>query len=107
MKTKKMTALFLAATMAAGVLTGCGGGSDKGATADTGAAANTGEVKTSANGNGKKVTIRFAWWGGQERADLTNEAVNLFMEKKSGYRGRDKLLSMGFLLGKLIGGVDG
>ena len=81
MKTKKMIALFLAATMAAGALTGCGGGSDKGATADTGAAANTGEVKTSENGNGKKVTIRFAWWGGQERADLTNEAVNLFMEK--------------------------
>lgn len=27
------------------------------------------------------VTIRFAWWGGEERAYKTQEAVNLFMDK--------------------------
>lgn len=29
----------------------------------------------------KKTVIRFAWWGGQERADLTEAALALFMEK--------------------------
>ncbi|MDH2424345.1 extracellular solute-binding protein [Sphaerisporangium sp. TRM90804] len=28
-----------------------------------------------------KVTIRFAWWGSEQRAKITNEAVQLFMRK--------------------------
>lgn len=62
---------MLAAVMAAGMLAGCGsnGGDSK---------------KDSSSGTEKSektTTIRFGWWGGQERADLTNEAVKLFMEK--------------------------
>ncbi|MFC4586857.1 ABC transporter substrate-binding protein [Sphaerisporangium corydalis] len=33
-----------------------------------------------AAGDGK-VTIRFAWWGSEQRAKITNEAVQLFMRK--------------------------
>jgi multiple sugar transport system substrate-binding protein len=54
-------ALTLAATA---TVAGCGGGSgSKGASADA------------------KQTIRFVWWGNQDRADATNKAVKLFMAK--------------------------
>lgn len=35
-------------------------------------------------GNGEEVTIRFAWWGNQDRAEKTIEAVRLFEEKNPG-----------------------
>ncbi len=51
--------------------------------------------------DGEKTTIRFAWWGGQERADMTNEAVELFMEKEPGYRSGNKLFTRGTPTGKI------
>ena len=82
MRMKKIMALFLTAAMAAGVLSGCGGGNSQ--TTDNTSADGTSSVETTSavkNGKDGRTTIRFAWWGGQERADLTNEAVKLFMEK--------------------------
>ena len=66
MRKKRVAAFGMAFALAAGVFGGYGNG---------GAA-----VKAS-DGSGEKVTLRFAWWGGQERADMTNEAVELFMEQ--------------------------
>lgn len=40
-----------------------------------------GAVTTFAADNEEPVTIRFAWWGGQDRADKTNQAIELFMEQ--------------------------
>ena len=82
MRMKKIMALFLTAAMAAGVLSGCGGGNSQ--TTDNTSADGPSSVETTSavkNGKDGRTTIRFAWWGGQERADLTNEAVKLFMEK--------------------------
>ncbi len=82
MRMKKIMALFLTAALAAGVLSGCGGGNSQ--TTDNTSADGTSSVETTSavkNGKDGRTTIRFAWWGGQERADLTNEAVKLFMEK--------------------------
>ncbi|HJA68237.1 MAG TPA: ABC transporter substrate-binding protein [Candidatus Mediterraneibacter cottocaccae] len=68
MKKKRLMACLLAGTLAAGLLAGCGNG-------------NTQNEGSEGSGSEGKTTIRFAWWGGQERADMTNEAVQLFMEK--------------------------
>ncbi|MDO4338700.1 MAG: extracellular solute-binding protein [Eubacteriales bacterium] len=64
MMKKRVFAFGLASVLAAGSLTGYG----------------STEVKAE-SASGEKTTLRFAWWGGQERADMTNEAVELFMEK--------------------------
>lgn len=67
MKKKRLMACLLVGTLAVGLLAGCGNG-------------NAQNESSEGNSDGK-TTIRFAWWGGQERADMTNEAVKLFMEK--------------------------
>lgn len=51
----------------------CGNGDDGG---PNGAA---GDGATSDGGSGDAVTIRFAWWGNEERAAITNAAVEEFM----------------------------
>ncbi len=58
---KRMLAIALTACMAVGSLAGT--------------------VTASAAEKEDPVTIRFAWWGGQDRADKTNKAVELFMEQ--------------------------
>lgn len=58
---KRMVAIALTACMAVGSLTGT--------------------VTASAEEKENPVTIRFAWWGGQDRADKTNQAIELFMEQ--------------------------
>lgn len=102
---KKIVALGLSVALVACVLTGCGNGgnqagessaaagensaADNSSTGQGEAAENTATEGTESEeseaevnaSNGETVTLRFAWWGGQERADLTNEAVELFMER--------------------------
>jgi len=66
MRMKKIMALFLTAAMAAGVLSGCGGGNSQ--TTDNTSADGTSSVETTSavkNGKDGRTTIRFAWWGGQ------------------------------------------
>lgn len=78
---KKMLALALTACMTAGVLTGCGSQTDNTANVSSSTqAGTTTEAKTDSEST-EPVTIRFAWWGSQERADKTNAAIELFMEK--------------------------
>lgn len=98
---KKLIATFLIVGMVAGSLAGCGGSSPENAApvengTKTGETAAPESAASAENGtkteetaapeaaapeNGEQVTIRFAWWGGQDRADKTNKAVELFMEK--------------------------
>lgn len=71
---KKLVAAVLLASMLVGSLAGCGNNEGKD-TAKPDSKANTEES------SGDQATIKFAWWGSQERADKTNKAVELFMEK--------------------------
>ena len=64
---KKIISSVLLAAMVTGMLAGCG------------SSAETGDTSVSTDND--KATIRFAWWGSQDRADKTNEAVKLFMEE--------------------------
>ena len=92
---KKVVAALLAMCMVAGALTGCGNGnqsqsSDNSSVANASAQEDSATVDEQENADaaedttattedeaasGEPVTIRFAWWGGQERADKTNAAV--------------------------------
>lgn len=88
MMKKKVMAFALVAVMAAGAFAGCGnsGNTDQKNNEDqkneSSASVDAKSEKTDGEKtDGEKTTIRFAWWGGQERADMTNEAVELFMEK--------------------------
>lgn len=86
MKKRKVAALVLSMSMVTGMLAGCGDSSSSGTTASTGTtgAVTAEESKTeqpAPSGSGEPVTISFAWWGSQDRADRTNQAVELFMEK--------------------------
>lgn len=78
---KKMLALALMACMTAGALTGCGSQADN--TTNASSSTQTGTTTEAENDDEstEPVTIRFAWWGGQERADKTIAAIELFMEK--------------------------
>lgn len=83
---KRMMALALMACMTVGLFAGCGsktedGASDANASADASGQTETTDEAKNDTADGDQVTIRFAWWGSQERADKTNAAVELFMEK--------------------------
>lgn len=92
MKKKQTAAMLLAMSMAIGSLTACGSGSGSGDTtaapSGTETTAADGQTQTEAksadggkNASGETATITFSWWGSQDRADRTNQAVELFMEK--------------------------
>lgn len=81
---KRMLALFMAAAMTAGSMAGCSG---KG-TAETEAGTTTGAVsenakatetdKASVSEKDEKITLRFAWWGGDERNKATIDVIDQF-----------------------------
>lgn len=96
---KKVFAMVLAIVLAASLLTGCskngetkqtGQEQTKGAgdaASDDGISDSTaGEVKTTPSGyqlksiTDKPVTLRFMWWGGDERNNATLEVIDQFME---------------------------
>lgn len=72
---------MMAASMALS-LAACGGSaaSSAASAADStsGAASTSTAASTSSN---EQVTLRFAWWGGDERANATMEVINKFMEE--------------------------
>lgn len=71
---KKVISLLLCASMVLS-MAACGGAPAASASESTSGAAST-------EGSGdEQVTLRFAWWGGDSRHELTLEAVDLFMEK--------------------------
>lgn len=84
---RKITAAALAATMLLSSLAGCSSassGSTAASTSDT--ASGTAASTATGEAGGEAATIRFMWWGGQDRADKTNKAMELFMEKNPGIK---------------------
>ncbi len=80
---KKTIAVLLTAAMAAGVLAGCGSSSDSSSSADSAAASTeSGAEETaeaaSSTASGDSVTLRFAWWGGDERNEATQAVIDQF-----------------------------
>ena len=78
---KKMTrtmALLTAAVMTAGSVAGCGASSKP----DAGTAAQSGGQTTAAGETaaGEKITLRFAWWGGEARHNATLKAIEKYQE---------------------------
>lgn len=73
---KRMLALFLTASMAAGSMLGCSGKGTAGAAAETEKKAET--EKTSASDGDEKIALRFAWWGGDERNEATLDVIEQF-----------------------------
>ena len=78
---KQLMAGMMAASMALS-LAACGGSAASSAApaadSTSGAASTSTAASTSSN---EQVTLRFAWWGGDERANATMEVINKFMEE--------------------------
>ena len=74
---KRIIAGLLATSMLVS-LAGCSGGGA--ASSETASTAGTSEAATSAStDSGETVTLRFAWWGGDDRTNATMEVINQFM----------------------------
>lgn len=84
---KKTISLVLAAMMSIGMLAGCGSSSsaDSSAAQSTEAAESATQAETTAatdaSGN---VTLRFAWWGGDERNEATQAVIDQYEEAHPG-----------------------
>lgn len=80
----KGKALFCALAIAAGMLSGCSGGngqpSSQAPASSAAAPAASSEAASSAPADGEEVTLRINWWGGQERADITQEVINMYKQ---------------------------
>lgn len=78
---KQLMAGMMAASMALS-LAACGGSAASSAApaadSTSGAASTSTAASTSSD---EQVTLRFAWWGGDERANATMEVINKFMEE--------------------------
>lgn len=85
---KRTISVILSAMLAAGMLAGCGS-SSTGASADTASqteaadseAASTDSASSDAAGS---VTLRFAWWGGDERNEATQAVIKQYEEAHPG-----------------------
>ncbi|WP_373264006.1 ABC transporter substrate-binding protein [Hungatella hathewayi] len=82
---KKYLAIPAVLCLAASLLTACGGGKGETTAADTKAeqgqtaAAEKETVKT-ADGGSEQITLRFSWWGGEERLAATLDVIKQFEE---------------------------
>jgi len=82
---KRLLAATMAAVMTAGLCAGCSSGSSAGNSAKTAttqaqaegtsAAGNTGQAAAT---GGEEITLRFSWWGGDERNAATLEVIEQF-----------------------------
>ncbi len=84
---KKLLAMGLSVTMIAGMLTGCGSSSTESgdSTASTSQTQSevteqntASEISQTAASDDKPITLRFAWWGGDERNAATLEVIEQF-----------------------------
>ena len=84
---KKLLAMGLSVTMIAGMLTGCGSSSTESgdATASTSQTQSevteqntASEISQTAASDDEPITLRFAWWGGDERNAATLEVIEQF-----------------------------
>lgn len=82
---KKYLAIPAALCLAASLLTACGGGKGETTAADTKAeqgqtAAAEKETTKTADGGSEQITLRFSWWGGEERLAATLDVIKQFEE---------------------------
>lgn len=80
---KRFVASLLTAAVCLTSFAGCSGGT-KQANADSAASQQASEAKSGAANAGvptDKVTLRFQWWGGDDRHKATNDAIKKFEEK--------------------------
>lgn len=66
-KTKKVLSVMLAAMMTTSLVVGCAGGGGE-----------TENGKSESGGDGEKVTLRFSWWGGDERNEATLDVIEAY-----------------------------
>lgn len=82
---KKYLAIPAVLCLAASLLTACGGGKSETTAADTMAeqSQNTSaekETTKTADGGSEQITLRFSWWGGDERLAATLDVIKQFEE---------------------------
>ena len=82
---KKYLAIPAVLCLAASLLTACGGGKGETTAADTKAeqgqtAAAEKETAKTADGGSEQITLRFSWWGGEERIAATLDVIKQFEE---------------------------
>lgn len=82
---KKYLAIQAVLCLAASLLTACGGGKGETTAADTKAeqgqtAAAEKETAKTADGGSEQITLRFSWWGGEERLAATLDVIKQFEE---------------------------
>ena len=87
---KRVLALALVSTITAGIVTGCGSSAGTGDAGNTGSTTGSqtnseagGNTQTPGNdpapaGSEEPITLRFAWWGGDERNAATLEVIEQF-----------------------------
>ena len=81
---KKILTLILSLSMTTVLLVGCGGSGDDTvqdqAVGDTSgsSADNSSGAPAKASSDGNQITLRFAWWGGDERAEATLAVIDQF-----------------------------
>ena len=82
---KKYLAIPAVLCLAASLLTACGGGKGETTAADTKAeqgqtVAAEKETAKTADGGSEQITLRFSWWGGEERLAATLDVIKQFEE---------------------------
>lgn len=82
---KKYLAIPAVLCLAASLLTACGGGKSETTAADTKAeqgqtVAAEKETTKTADGGPEQITLRFSWWGGEERLAATLDVIKQFEE---------------------------
>ena len=78
---KQLMAGMMAASMALS-LAACGGSAASSAASAADSTSGAASTSTAAStSSDEQVTLRFAWWGGDERANATMEVINKFMEE--------------------------
>ena len=82
MKKLKLTALLVTMAMTAS-LAGCGNAADNEAAGsnEQASAATTQATGTESTENHDPVTLRFMWWGGDERAQATLDVIDKFEQE--------------------------
>lgn len=71
---KRLVSVALVAALAAGTLAGCGSSSS----GDNTQAAAGGETAGKGGSSDENITLRFAWWGGDERNEATLKVIEQF-----------------------------
>lgn len=80
---KKILTLILSLSMTTALLAGCGGSEDS-ASQDSasqdasGSSTDNSSGGSQASSDGDQITLRFAWWGGDERAEATLAVIDQF-----------------------------